>query len=736
MQSTAVLQPAIAAKPKVTEKSFNEESYTSIQKENKAEFERHIEDSKRWQSEQENKRLDNQQANKQKAEKQQNDIRGQDELNFDKTQQQKRAQDQALAAEKNESLHDAKKEQLENPQADDKALSSADKQLGKSASETIKPKSDSVKEKAEIKNLDDNSGNKQQATQSNNNDDKTSDKSDLADQILSLLKSAPDDAKKTKKNELSDDLVTEKTKLSAALELSLKKEPQGDKAESVDSDVKAKVGKNAQELSEKNDKGKGLAEKNVDELVIAKQMKESSSAVENEIDDKAKAVDHSEKSTLTKPLVVEGKDEGKINKLGTNQTEKVASIEQNETLFDTKENKASSLLKSAELEASQMDKLDSDKSSMDKNSTDKTHVDSVKASTDSELKQNANKLDLKLERSEKKAQNSKVANNNNLQQEQLVTAQIASNKIDKITTSSAEEKIKNKNETKVNTDSQSEAVALESRVENEVLLTEAQGKQSTSEVSESKKVEANPVAHMLKKESKIVSADAGKTMANEGKNETLKQEQYSEPSIKVEEHITSTGMESAVLQNQISNDRATTPDKLNMGINGLSNTVKAEAAQVAAEKGIQKQDIAQQLKEAINLTKPEASSAMNDAVKFMVNQRMQAAEVRLDPPELGSMQIKINMNGDQASVSVVVQNPQAKEMLDQAIPKLREMLDQAGIQLGESSIEQGDQSAQGQDQQGKGKHGKQGHLSEDENEIQSAETKIVNGHVGEVDYFA
>ena len=77
------------------------------------------------------------------------------------------------------------------------------------------------------------------------------------------------------------------------------------------------------------------------------------------------------------------------------------------------------------------------------------------------------------------------------------------------------------------------------------------------------------------------------------------------------------------------------------------------------------------------------------------------AEIRLDPPEMGSMQIRIRSDAEQAQINFVVQNQQAKEALEQSLPRLREMLMQQGLELGESSISYGDSSGeQAQQQEG------------------------------------
>jgi flagellar hook-length control protein FliK len=143
---------------------------------------------------------------------------------------------------------------------------------------------------------------------------------------------------------------------------------------------------------------------------------------------------------------------------------------------------------------------------------------------------------------------------------------------------------------------------------------------------------------------------------------------------------------------------------------------------------------------SVNLFKPEGQQQLAEKVRWMNNNRQISAELRLDPEDLGAMQVKISMNGDAATVIMLVQSTQAREALEQATPRLREMLAEQGLSLGESSVNQ-DNSA-----------GEQGAFGEDETrskEISSmkinetvqtgniiAEQTINNGTIGGIDYYA
>jgi flagellar hook-length control protein FliK len=96
------------------------------------------------------------------------------------------------------------------------------------------------------------------------------------------------------------------------------------------------------------------------------------------------------------------------------------------------------------------------------------------------------------------------------------------------------------------------------------------------------------------------------------------------------------------------------------------------------------------------LQEPQAAAQLKDRVMYQVQQKIQTAEIRLAPEELGSVQIKVNLQQDQLSVQFVVQQAQAKEALEQQMPRLRELLQQQGVELAESQVSQQQQQQQQQ----------------------------------------
>lgn len=83
------------------------------------------------------------------------------------------------------------------------------------------------------------------------------------------------------------------------------------------------------------------------------------------------------------------------------------------------------------------------------------------------------------------------------------------------------------------------------------------------------------------------------------------------------------------------------------------------------------------------------NSQVGDRINWMVTNNMQRVEIRLDPPELGNLDIRLNMAKDnQASIMVHVTNATAKEAIESAIPRLREMFEQQGLNLADVDVSQ------------------------------------------------
>lgn len=80
------------------------------------------------------------------------------------------------------------------------------------------------------------------------------------------------------------------------------------------------------------------------------------------------------------------------------------------------------------------------------------------------------------------------------------------------------------------------------------------------------------------------------------------------------------------------------------------------------------------------------SEAMAGRISLLVNQRISSARIHINPPELGPIEVRVNLNNDQASVQFTSQSAQVRDALEQSIPRLRDMLESAGFSLADSDV--------------------------------------------------
>jgi flagellar hook-length control protein FliK len=85
------------------------------------------------------------------------------------------------------------------------------------------------------------------------------------------------------------------------------------------------------------------------------------------------------------------------------------------------------------------------------------------------------------------------------------------------------------------------------------------------------------------------------------------------------------------------------------------------------------------------------SEAVMQRVMWMSSQQINRADIALDPPELGSLQVRVSTQSEHTSVVFSSPHSAVREVLDQNLPRLREMLEQQGLNLADADVS--DQSA-------------------------------------------
>jgi flagellar hook-length control protein FliK len=138
------------------------------------------------------------------------------------------------------------------------------------------------------------------------------------------------------------------------------------------------------------------------------------------------------------------------------------------------------------------------------------------------------------------------------------------------------------------------------------------------------------------------------------------------------------------------------------------------------------------------VSNPAWGEVLGDRVMWMVGQQQQGAELRLNPPTLGPLEIKLSMSDGQATLTFSTQHMPVKEALEAATPRLREMFGESGINLGSVSVNLGSASQQQGEQQQASRHSQEWGQAQPESDFTSMLPTAVTslGRNGMVDFFA
>lgn len=76
----------------------------------------------------------------------------------------------------------------------------------------------------------------------------------------------------------------------------------------------------------------------------------------------------------------------------------------------------------------------------------------------------------------------------------------------------------------------------------------------------------------------------------------------------------------------------------------------------------------------------------NQKITWLATSKDQTAELHLNPPQLGPMDVVLKVSGDQATALFTSPHAQVRDAIEQALPKLREMMADNGIMLGNATV--------------------------------------------------
>jgi hypothetical protein len=87
--------------------------------------------------------------------------------------------------------------------------------------------------------------------------------------------------------------------------------------------------------------------------------------------------------------------------------------------------------------------------------------------------------------------------------------------------------------------------------------------------------------------------------------------------------------------------------------------------------------------------------AFVDRVVWFAGERQSVAEIRVYPPQLGPVEVRLSFSQGETSALIVAPHAAARDAIDTALPRLREMFAEAGIHLGQVQVGDGSGGSRG-----------------------------------------
>ncbi|QUX92811.1 hypothetical protein CYL31_15985 [Marinomonas sp. A3A] len=135
------------------------------------------------------------------------------------------------------------------------------------------------------------------------------------------------------------------------------------------------------------------------------------------------------------------------------------------------------------------------------------------------------------------------------------------------------------------------------------------------------------------------------------------------------------------------------PGGLNSSLNNANRTSAAAATVNAAVANPNSQA---NLAMSLPPGHPGWANEMSQKVAWIARDGGHTAHIRLDPPELGSLTVKVSVDSDSnTQISFIAATPQARDLLEGQMGRLREMLAQQGMDLSRADVDVSQQDTSG-----------------------------------------
>lgn len=86
---------------------------------------------------------------------------------------------------------------------------------------------------------------------------------------------------------------------------------------------------------------------------------------------------------------------------------------------------------------------------------------------------------------------------------------------------------------------------------------------------------------------------------------------------------------------------------------------------------------------------PQWQESLAGRVQWLVDQKVGEARIKLNPPELGAVDVKISLVEDKTYVQLTAATAAARDELAQSLPRLRELFTASGLELSGASVQGG-----------------------------------------------
>jgi len=90
--------------------------------------------------------------------------------------------------------------------------------------------------------------------------------------------------------------------------------------------------------------------------------------------------------------------------------------------------------------------------------------------------------------------------------------------------------------------------------------------------------------------------------------------------------------------------------------------------------------------ETLDLRQDNWGRVLGHQLSWLVNNRLQQAQIRVNPPQLGPLEIRMSLHQNQTNVTFLCHDPVVREAIESTIPRLREMLDSQGVSLNQAQV--------------------------------------------------